>query len=157
MLSAYQSFLQRVLIRLRPNVLAAWLKPLLGVKPVRVPTTQGSFWIDPESLLGIALTTHGEHEHGMVQTLEKFLQPGDTFVDLDANEGYFTVIGARHCGEAVQVLAMEPPQRLLPVIEENLQLNQSPRVPLLNAVVGSETKTSAAASDRQHEHWRQWL
>ena len=51
-LSSYQRFLQRVLIRVRPNVLAAWLKPLLGVKRVTVPTAQGSAWIYPPSLRG---------------------------------------------------------------------------------------------------------
>lgn len=141
-LSSYQRFLQRVLIRVRPNVLAAWLKPLLRVKRVTVPTAHGTFWIDPVSLLGIALTNQGEHEHGMVQTLEKFLKPCDTFVDLGANEGYFTVIGARLCGAEGRVLAIEPQHRLLPVIEQNLKLNGLSHVEVLNAAISDQRGTA---------------
>ncbi len=141
-LSSYQRFLQRVLIRVRPNVLAAWLKPLLRVKRVTVPTAHGTFWIDPVSLLGIALTNQGEHEHGMVQTLEKFLKSGDTFVDLGANEGYFTVIGARLCGAEGRVLAIEPQHRLLPVIEQNLKLNGLAHVEVLNAAISDQRGTA---------------
>ena len=141
-LSPYQRMLQRVLIRVRPNVLAAWLKPLLGVKRVTLPTARGTFWIDPVSLLGIALTNQGEHEHGMVQTLEKFLKPGDTFVDLGANEGYFTVIGARLCGPVGHVLAIEPQHRLLPVIDQNLKLNDLPQVQVLNAAISDQRGTA---------------
>jgi len=135
----YLRLLQTVLMRVRPNLLADRIKVWLGVKRVPLSTDHGSFWIDPVSLLGIALSKRGVHEDGMVKTLQSYLKPGGTFVDLGANEGYFTVIGARLCGEAGGVLAIEPQQRLLPVIEENLRLNQSPSVTLLNVAVGAET------------------
>lgn len=140
--SAYQRFLQATLMRVRPNTLAAWLKPLLGVKRQLIKTPQGSFWIDPVSLLGIALTKYGIHEEDMVKTQEEYLRPECTFVDLGANEGYFTVIGAGLCGSAGHVLAIEPQRRLLPVIEENLRLNASPHVRLVNAAVGDQPGTS---------------
>jgi len=129
-------------MRVRPNVLAAWIKDLLRVKRVPLGTDHGIFWIDPVSLLGIALSRQGVHEDGMVKTLQTFLKPGDTFVDLGANEGYFTVIAAELCGATGRVLAIEPQQRLLPVIAENLRLNESPSVTVLNAAVGAEAGTA---------------
>lgn len=137
-LSPYLRFLQRVLMRVRPNILAGWLKTLLGVRRLPVETPQGQFWIDPVSLLGIALTTHGLHEEGMVNTLEKFLAPGCCFVDLGANEGYFSIIGARLCGPTGRVIAIEPQNRLLRVIEENIRQNASPSVTLVHAAVGDK-------------------
>ena len=138
----YPRLLQTVLMRVRPNLLAAKIKSWLGVKRIPLETCQGTFWIDPVSLLGIALSRQGVHEDGMVKTLQTYLKPGCTFVDLGANEGYFTVIAARLCGTSGRVLALEPQQRLIPVIHENLRLNQSTGVALLNAAVGSEAKTA---------------
>lgn len=134
----YPRLLQTVLMRVRPNVLAAKIKAWLGVKRVPLGTDHGTFWIDPVSLLGVALSRQGVHEDGMVQTLRQFLGEGRCFVDLGANEGYFTIIAARLCGASGRVLAIEPQQRLLPVIEENIRLNQSPGVTLLNTAVGAE-------------------
>lgn len=138
----YPRLLQTVLMRVRPNLLAAKIKSWLGVKRVPLGTDHGTFWIDPVSLLGIALSRRGVHEDGMVKTLQTLLKPGDTFVDLGANEGYFSVIAARLCGASGRVLAIEPQQRLLPVIQENLRLNQSQSVALLNAAVGAVEGTA---------------
>jgi FkbM family methyltransferase len=140
-LTSYQRFLQYALMRIRPSFIAAWLKPLLGVKRLSAETPHGTFWVDPVSVLGITLTNEGIYEAGMIKTLEKFLRPGCCFVDLGANEGYFTVIGARLCGEAGRVIAIEPQHRLLPVIEENVRVNSVPNVTLVNVAVGDETST----------------
>lgn len=71
----------------------------------------------------------------MEKTLEKYLPSGATFVDLGANEGYFTVIGAKHCGSGGRVVAIEPQERLLPVISQNLRLNGVEWASVLNLAV----------------------
>jgi FkbM family methyltransferase len=141
-LSPYLRFLQKTLMKVRPNILAAKLKNLLGVKRLPFETPQGTFLIDPISLLGIALTTKGLHEEGMVKTLEKFLSRGSCFVDLGANEGYFTIIAARLCGEAGRVISIEPQQRLHAVIKENIRLNKSPNAALVGAAIGDKPGTA---------------
>lgn len=137
-LTMYQSILQTVLMRVRPSTLAALLKSLLGVRRVPLETPQGVFFIDPVSVMGAALSQQGVYERGMIQTLEQCLTAGGTFVDLGANEGYFTVIGARLCGAGGRVIAIEPQTRLQPVIEENLCLNSLANVTLVNAAVGEQ-------------------
>ena len=59
----------------------------------------------------------------MVKTLKRFLPPGSNFVDVGANEGYFSVLGASLVGECGRVVAVEPQIRLKPVIENNFKLN----------------------------------
>lgn len=135
-LTTYQRFLQSVLMRVRPSVLAAALKPLLGVRRVPLETPHGIFSIDPVSVLGWVISRDGVHELGMVQTLEQCLKEGGSFVDLGANEGYFTAIGAGLCGAHGRVIAIEPQVRLLPVIEENLKLNKVSNATLMNVAVG---------------------
>lgn len=142
MLSPYQRMAQSLLIRVRPNILASFLKPLLGVRRVVLPTPQGRFWIDPVSLLGIALTRHSGFEQAMTTTLARFLGPGGSFVDLGANEGYFTTIGARLCGPGGRVISIEPQQRLLPVIQENLRLNALDNTTIINAAITDQEGTA---------------
>ncbi len=122
-LTPYQRWVQMLLIRIRPAPLASLLKRVLGNSRIVVSTQQGRFWIDPASSLGVPLSRDGCYEPGMQKTIEKFLSPGDTFMDLGANEGYFTVIGAKRCGPRGRVVAIEPQKRLLPVIAENLRIN----------------------------------
>jgi FkbM family methyltransferase len=122
-LTLYQRCLQNVLMRVRPAPLASLLKRVLGVGRTVVNTANGRFWVDPISNLGTALSRYGSYESGMQKVLEKYLSPGATFLDLGANEGYFTVMGAKQCGASGRVVAIEPQERLLPVIAENLRLN----------------------------------
>lgn len=52
---------------------------------------------------------------------EKVLEPGDVFVDIGANVGYFTRIGARLVGEKGAVYAFEPMPAALRVLKENIK------------------------------------
>ena len=134
----YPRLLQRVLMRVRPNLLAGVLKRWLRMRRTTVQTPHGSFHIDPVSLLGIALTQRGEHEPAMIATLQRYLSAGATFVDLGANEGYFTVLAARLCGAKGRVLAIEPQRRLLGVIDHNLRLNGLEGVQVVNAAISDK-------------------
>ncbi len=134
-LTLYQRCLQNVLIRLRPAPLASSLKRVLHLGRTVVNTPHGRFWVDPFSNLGVEISRHGSYESGMRKVIEKYLSPGAAFVDLGANEGYFTVIGARRCGTSGRVVAVEPQERLLPIIAENLLLNGVEGVSVLNIAV----------------------
>ena len=112
-----------MLLRVRPAPLAAVLKRLFRMSRIEKEVPGGRFSIDPVSVFGFALLTRGEYEPGMLATLRTWLRPGGTFVDLGANEGYFSVLAAHLVGETGRVLAIEPQNRLLPVIAENFRLN----------------------------------
>lgn len=68
----------------------------------------------------------------MEATLDKYLPRGGTFVDLGANEGYFTVLAANKIGATGRVVAIEPQLRLIPIIETNLRLNDLSWATVLN-------------------------
>lgn len=122
-LTAYQRGLQTVLLGMRPAALASLLKQALGVRRTVIETPRGRFWVDICSNLGAELSRHGAYEPDMERLLDRFLAPGGVFVDVGANEGYFTALAARRCGPTGRVLAIEPQERLLPIIAENLRLN----------------------------------
>lgn len=131
----FQHRLGRWLLRIRPAFLAAWLKTLLRIRRFPHPTPHGTFWVDPASYQGLCVLDHGEYEPGMISVLRAQLQPGDTFVDLGANEGYFSVIASAIVGPAGRVLAIEPQGRLQPVLRENFRLNTCANVTLAQVAV----------------------
>jgi FkbM family methyltransferase len=128
-------FLQRTLMRVRPAFLAAWLKKVLRVRRKPVETKEGIFWIDPISQFAINLISPRGYEPEMGETLRRYLQPGGIFVDIGANEGFFTVQAAKIVGTSGRVLAVEPQGRLQEVIRKNLELNGLTNVTLVRSAV----------------------
>ena len=120
-----------ILLKIRPAVLGSVIKKLLFSHREIAETSQGKFWIDPASNLGYKLLYVGEHEPYMIKTLQQYLQPGSTFIDLAANEGYFSVIASKLVGSQGKVFAIEPQSRLLDIINKNLDLNECNNVKIL--------------------------
>jgi len=119
----------------RPAFLASWLKKVLGVRRKAVETKEGIFWVDPVSQFAINLVAPHGYEPEMGETLRRYLRPGATFVDIGANEGFFTVQAAKIVGPSGRVLAVEPQGRLQEVIQKNLELNGLRNVTLLRSAV----------------------
>jgi FkbM family methyltransferase len=122
-LSLKNRICQRLLPRIRPAFIAALLKRIMNVRRIQVETANGRFLIDPVSNLGLALCRCGEYESEMTRTLQNLLRPGSVFMDLGANEGFFTVVGARLVGPDGRVIAIEPQSRLLSIVEANCTAN----------------------------------
>lgn len=135
----------RLLMRVRPAPLAALLKRLLRVQRLETATPEGTFWVDPASYQGLRILETGVYEPEMLATLRRFLRPGDTFADVGANEGYFSVVASRLVGPRGRVFAVEPQDRLRPVLERNFALNAAANVTLLAAAV-----SDAAGEARMH-------
>jgi FkbM family methyltransferase len=123
------------LMRIRPAPLAALLKRLLRVKRIEIATPEGRFWVDPASYPGQELMQHQVYEPAMLGALKEHLQPGGVFVDLGANEGYFSVVGARLVGPKGRVLAIEPQRRIEPVLRRNFALNRCDQVTLVTVAI----------------------
>ena len=123
-----QGGVHELALRVRPTELGAVLKRLARIRRGYVRAADGSwFWVDPASQLGHALTTTQAYEPEMEALLRAVLRPGDSFVDVGANEGVFTVLAAQICGDGT-VVAVEPQSRLLHVLHRNLEINGCTRV-----------------------------
>lgn len=124
----YHITVGRWLMRVRPAPLGTLLKKLLGVRRVELATAEGRFWADPGSYLGATLARSGVYEPATLAVLKSLLHPGDTFVDVGANEGYFSVVASRRVGPGGRVVAVEPQGRLQAVLRRNFALNACPNV-----------------------------
>jgi FkbM family methyltransferase len=126
--------------RLRPAPLASAIAHISGLNRRRlVHTEYGTFFVNPVSNLGFQLL-RGEYEPSTRTVLCQYLKPGAVFVDLGANEGYFTVLASRLVGPRGMVIAVEPQSRLQGVIRTNLRANDCHNVRLVKAAVSSKTQ-----------------
>ena len=126
--------------RLRPAPLASAIAHISGFNRRRlIHTEHGTFFVNPVSILGSQLL-RGEYERSTATILCECLTPGAVFVDLGANEGYFTVLASRLVGPKGRVISVEPQSRLQGVIQANLRANKCENVQLVKAVVSSKTQ-----------------
>lgn len=58
------------------------------------------------------------------QILQKYLQPGDVFIDVGANFGLHTLYGAKLVGEKGHVFSFEPVPLNLKLLRQNIALNK---------------------------------
>jgi len=126
----------------RPAPLATVLKRLLRVGRVVADTPHGTFAVDPVTGIGAAVLRGQPFEPDTMSVLEAFLEPGATFVDVGANEGYFSVAGARLVGPRGRVVAVEPQSRLRPVIERNAALNGIENITIYGAAISDAAGTA---------------
>jgi FkbM family methyltransferase len=67
----------------------------------------------------------GAYEIGTLRILESLLRDGNTFLDVGANNGYFTVFAAPIVGQNGRVIAFEPNPSTFKRLERNATLNRS--------------------------------
>jgi len=74
------------------------------------------------------------------QTLMALLRPGDTFVDIGANMGYYTVKAGTRVGAAGRVFSFEPNPELFPFLADNIDVNgMLGRAQAFNLAAGAQT------------------
>jgi FkbM family methyltransferase len=124
-----------------------WRAGLLRLMPLTAEFRGGRFrvtesalatglWVDPERYVSPVLAE-----------IERWLRPGDTFVDVGANVGLFAVLGGRRVGANGTVVAVEPHPRVHAYLRENLALNGLQHVQAHQVAVGAEAG-QAFLSDR---------
>ncbi len=66
----------------------------------------------------------------------QFLEPGDTFIDVGANIGLYSILAARRVGSTGKVLSFEPSPREFSRLLANLALNEAPGVTPFSLALG---------------------
>ena len=90
----------------------------------------------------------GEWEPLETALIGKLLQPGDVFVDVGANIGYFTLLASRRVGPAGRIIAVEANPRTFKLLEANVEMNGCTNVALHNVAAG-ETAGFATMFERE--------
>ncbi|MCS3801720.1 FkbM family methyltransferase [Niastella sp. OAS944] len=124
--------------KIRPVELAVLIKKALFIKRRTIKIREHLFCIDPISNFGLSLQKNNNYEPEMTAVLKKILIDGDIFIDLGANEGWFSVLASKAVGTSGKVFSIEPQSRLWPVILKNLSINGSFNCQLLPYAVGEK-------------------
>lgn len=120
---------------LRPAWLASRVKKWMRVQPVRLDFDSGSMIVDPLSNLGMRLIRDGFYEPELTEYFRRALKVGDTFLDVGANEGYFSVLANTLVGTSGKIISVEPQLRLHDRLRSNFLANGMSNFQLLPVAV----------------------
>jgi len=105
----------------------------------------------PPDLIQMYIWLFGIWEPELSAFIAARLGPGDCFLDVGANIGYFSVLAARRVGETGSVIAVEPSPAVFPLLEESARLNDAgAAVRLVNAAAGSDVGSIPIYSGPSH-------
>jgi FkbM family methyltransferase len=82
----------------------------------------------------------GVWEPVITRFIKARLRPGDLFVDVGANIGYYTLLAAKLVGPGGSVVAIEASPRIVTLLEENIRLNGFTNVEVIQAAVADRRK-----------------
>ncbi len=83
----------------------------------------------------------GIWEPNITDFVSRRLSLGDTFIDVGAHAGYYTMMASRLVGESGRVLAIEASPRIYSMLRNNLEINEKPKnVCVLNVAVADAAK-----------------
>jgi FkbM family methyltransferase len=99
----------------------------LNSYPLRAPGLNADLRLFVHSASDVHISTQirecGIWEAYETQLLLRYLRPGDCFLDVGANIGYFTVIAAALVGVSGSVYAFEPEPANFSLLQKNVELN----------------------------------
>jgi FkbM family methyltransferase len=115
-----------------------WVAPIKWAPTVRL--RNGLRFCAPfTEVHGMSVTLTREYEPELAQRIESHLRPGDWFVDVGANMGYFTLLAAKIVGRDGLVVAFEPSPGNLNLLTQNIALNEVSNVLVVASALGDET------------------
>jgi FkbM family methyltransferase len=90
----------------------------------------------------LCLYVCGSFEPNEFAFLDKVLKPGMVFVDVGANDGYYTLFAAQQIGRTGRVLAVEPSTRERTNLERNIARNGLGNVTVVPVALGAACGTA---------------
>lgn len=87
----------------------------------------------------LCLYVCGSFEPNEFAFLDRVLKPGMVFVDVGANDGYYTLFAARRVGPSGRVVAAEPSSRERAHLQRNLGRNGLDNVTVVPAAIGADS------------------
>lgn len=105
-------------------------------------TDFGLYFDETDVAVGRTIGAGHPYEMHLANFLQRVLQPGMTFIDVGANIGFFTMLGARRVGGSGKVIAVEPNSENCRLIMLSIRHNQMTNIKILSLALGAETGTA---------------
>ena len=91
--------------------------------------------LNPTEHIQQQLFWYGYYEKDLGEILSKIIKPGDVFIDIGANIGYFSLLVANNVSTA-KVISFEPVREIFERLKENVAINDFKNITVFNAAVG---------------------
>jgi FkbM family methyltransferase len=92
---------------------------------------------DTQDILQQYLYYFGVWESNLTHFITRRLAPGDTFIDVGANIGYFSLLASKIVGETGRVVAIEASPRIFSALRSNIACNQARNIRVVNMAVSN--------------------
>jgi FkbM family methyltransferase len=125
------SFLLRILRRISHATGLGTVVPVRGIGGLVVYAD-----FNDERILDVIHEIRGENPEYRV--MSQLLKPSDTFVDVGANFGTFSLLASRLVGDHGKVIAIEPQPRLADLISKSLKASEVMNCEIIREACGSE-------------------
>nr|WSX21963.1 FkbM family methyltransferase [Streptomyces tubercidicus] len=117
-----------------------WLRRLPRQRVVRT-RFGAAMAVDTQDLIQRYVYMFGVWEPHMTRWLQRRLRPGDTYIDVGANIGYFSLLAAHLVGDRGRVVAIEASPAIHAKLLRHAEMNACHRLRALNTAVADERKT----------------
>jgi FkbM family methyltransferase len=104
---------------------------------VRIALFGYEFWCDLSESIQRSIFLFG-YDDDARRFIRNKLQPGNTFLDIGANVGFYTLLAARLVGDRGRVIAIEPNPKTFLRLKETIEANGIANVLALNLGLGRE-------------------
>lgn len=128
------------ILKVRPALIGSLLQKIFFPRREVIKAKGLYFSVNPASNLGYNLINKGTYEPDMIACMEDLLKPEDVFIDLGANEGFFSIIGSQLVGKKGKIIAIEPQARLQEVIKRNIDLNNCENTTIMKTIVSNHNQ-----------------
>jgi FkbM family methyltransferase len=107
--------------------------------------------VDGSSQTGRILFATGEYEPDTTRVIRGLLSPGQVMIDVGANIGYFSMVGARAVGAQGRVVAFEPAAGVRDALQKNLRLNAIGNVEVRDEALAARSGTIEFFTGPEHD------
>jgi FkbM family methyltransferase len=128
-------------VRSRERLWSRWVEPYLAwhLHPFETRTRFGPRIAGTTfDILSQHIYYFGVWEPILTRWIERRLRPGDTFIDVGANVGYFSMLASVLVGRSGSVVAIEASPTICRRLEHGVGRNQLANVRVINAAVAAE-------------------
>ena len=133
-----EKYYQFIAENIHPAEFVEMVKKVMRIKRKHFFLGNLDLYIDPVSHFGLRIMRDHSYEPDVRNLIEEILRPGDTFIDLGGNEGYFSLVASKKVGSSGHVYCIEPQERLWKVILNNVASNECLNIQLLPFAIAEQ-------------------
>lgn len=123
------------------SLLLSWLRDIGSTMGSSIVQTRFDFKFkcDLADWLGQYVYLNGVYEPPTAAAIAMLIKPGDTMIDVGANAGFFSLMGASLVGEGGRVLSFEPIPSVREILATNIKLNGYDNIDVFPVALSNQT------------------